>query len=761
MVNPLLFFTRLGLLLIMSALPAFLPATRVYADAAFLARAFFILPASFLIGWLSKAINRRGLNPRRAHSTAPIADASNVASNITRSDRPGLRLWALASALALPFIAAIILGPGQNLLASCLLALYGYISSFLAFRLNRVRILYIELPYFAYALLRMLSFSRSSQQLSQSSSGIDALVFAILFAGLGLYAAVIFASDYRSITRRRRSFGLLASAAALGAIGFIIAAVLPPDFVQELERLASADNILQNQLRPADDNFPGDSNQGSQGTDGEGQLYLMSPDGWSGSQGAGGDGSSQYQYMVMIVDSPRQPVYLADEYFGTLDGERGFGADPNFFLNQLTHSRYIETWQNPDVPPDYGRTQVDVDIFSTISDRVSSYLPLSIEPTLFDSTYRPLNYNYRSSSSVSRLSLENLLPQLEDTPESYLAQLEEGLGDALQGYRDIALPDTYEAQYRQYAAELFPADMSYSQRILTILRSFSDYQYELGFSDEVNLNAIGEFLFSRRSGDCTEFSNAAALLARLAGIPSRVVTGYLVAENLQSRSHKQAIDRLQQQYAPISDRNPANLYLVTSAHRHSWPQFYLPGFGWVDFEATSYAIPPPAGMDPNSMDLVIPDIREVSPAKQQIDIPWLLIGGILLMLACAIAAIYYITRWVMLLVLMRISRRQGPSGAKALYRLLLTGLAARGYELKEPSTTPEAYARRHPELEHFVRLYLQSVYTLQPAARADQKPGDGLRTQLIAEYKKLMKATRRPGTVVRLLFSPSLMRYLR
>lgn len=71
-----------------------------------------------------------------------------------------------------------------------------------------------------------------------------------------------------------------------------------------------------------------------------------------------------------------------------------------------------------------------------------------------------------------------------------------------------------------------------------------------------------EFLTSDSQGFCQQFAFAMAVLARLLGIPSRIVVGYTGG----SFKHGQ--------------------WVVTTADAHAWPELYFQGAGWLRFEPT-------------------------------------------------------------------------------------------------------------------------------------------------------------------------------
>ena len=72
------------------------------------------------------------------------------------------------------------------------------------------------------------------------------------------------------------------------------------------------------------------------------------------------------------------------------------------------------------------------------------------------------------------------------------------------------------------------------------------------------------FLFEGREGYCTYFASAMAIMARIAGIPSRYVEGFVLP--------------------PTPEPNTA--VVVSNRMAHAWVEIYLEGFGWYIIEAT-------------------------------------------------------------------------------------------------------------------------------------------------------------------------------
>lgn len=80
---------------------------------------------------------------------------------------------------------------------------------------------------------------------------------------------------------------------------------------------------------------------------------------------------------------------------------------------------------------------------------------------------------------------------------------------------------------------------------------------------------VDSFFFDTRAGYCEHFAGAFAVLMRAAGIPARIVTGYLGAH-----------------------QNPiAGHWLVYQADAHAWTELWLPNRGWVRVDPTAAIAP--------------------------------------------------------------------------------------------------------------------------------------------------------------------------
>jgi len=435
----------------------------------------------------------------------------------------------------------------------------------------------------------------------------------------------------------------------------------------------------------------------------------------------------------MVLASKVDPVYSAEEYLESFDSRAGFQRGDSR-LNHLSRMPLARTWTDPLRYDDYKRKAEEFFYVSSLPDRALPYRPFKIEPTVQDIRYKPFDLNYRAWSMVSTVTLEDVrAAQLSETEKSDLA-------DFLVVNLDPADMD----RVRPYLAQILPGGDSYGRRIESILRSYKRYKYRLGFSDEMATERLFDFLLKDRTGDCSEFAHSAAMLGRLSGIPSRVVHGYLGSKDTQTPAHRRGARVMQKQLPVLKDFKPEELYLITNGHHHAWVQFYLPGYGWVDFETTAFAIPPDPQFDPNNADVLIPIIEpEKNEKAKEFRIPYRTLARLAIIALLSLLGLLYALRYGQELLYSWRSRSPTENGVRALARLLVLRLAADGRPLRAPAFTLLEYSRTFPELEEFAKSYNRFLYRSQSTAPEKAE----LILVLHREYEKLARESVRPGFV--------------
>lgn len=108
------------------------------------------------------------------------------------------------------------------------------------------------------------------------------------------------------------------------------------------------------------------------------------------------------------------------------------------------------------------------------------------------------------------------------------------------------------------------------ERLHTHIRSQPfEYTLEPGLYGQATAHAVDEFWFDRRAGFCEHYASAYVVAMRAAGVPARVVTGYMGADPL-------TVD---------------DWYLVRNSHAHAWAEYWQEGRGWVRSDPTGAVAP--------------------------------------------------------------------------------------------------------------------------------------------------------------------------
>jgi len=127
----------------------------------------------------------------------------------------------------------------------------------------------------------------------------------------------------------------------------------------------------------------------------------------------------------------------------------------------------------------------------------------------------------------------------------------------------LQLPKNSEPICR-LAEEVAGQEPDPSQKIRAV-QDFFEKNFKYSVSElPTGPNAINDFLFQTRKGDCEYFATAGALMLRCLGLPNRLAVGFIAGEWNSS-----------QQY-----------YLVRESDAHTWVEIYLPGHGFMDFDPT-------------------------------------------------------------------------------------------------------------------------------------------------------------------------------
>ena len=151
--------------------------------------------------------------------------------------------------------------------------------------------------------------------------------------------------------------------------------------------------------------------------------------------------------------------------------------------------------------------------------------------------------------------------------------------DAYERRQALQLPASITPAVRELAASWTTHDSDPRAIVKSALQFFRTQGFRYSLSPgEYNKNDLEEFLFHRRTGFCEHYAASFATLMRLAGIPARVVEGYLGG-----------------QYNDLG-----GFFLVRQADTHAWCEVWIPRNGWMRVDPTTAVAPDRAGQDLSS-----------------------------------------------------------------------------------------------------------------------------------------------------------------
>jgi transglutaminase-like putative cysteine protease len=131
--------------------------------------------------------------------------------------------------------------------------------------------------------------------------------------------------------------------------------------------------------------------------------------------------------------------------------------------------------------------------------------------------------------------------------------------------RYLQLPKDLDPRIFQLATDITTRGQSTIDKA-SLVESYlkKNYKYTLNLTWAPGPQPVATFLFQSKSGHCEYFASAMAILLRAAGIPTRLINGFLMGE-----------------YNPVGQD-----YIVRESDAHTWVEVYVPGRGWMEFDPT-------------------------------------------------------------------------------------------------------------------------------------------------------------------------------
>ncbi len=164
---------------------------------------------------------------------------------------------------------------------------------------------------------------------------------------------------------------------------------------------------------------------------------------------------------------------------------------------------------------------------------------------------------YRADSVYPLVTVEDLQSASLDYPDWVMS-------------RYLQLPETVPDRVLALSRDLTATQPTPYDRAKAIEQYLREFPYNLDVpTPGAQADIADYFLFELQEGYCDYYATSMVVLARAAGLPARLVIGYVSGS-----------------YDPIDAR-----YVVTEADAHAWPEIYFPEYGWIEFEPTGGRAP--------------------------------------------------------------------------------------------------------------------------------------------------------------------------
>lgn len=185
---------------------------------------------------------------------------------------------------------------------------------------------------------------------------------------------------------------------------------------------------------------------------------------------------------------------------------------------------------------------------------------------------------YRADSFIPVVSEEELRSASTDYPDWLLE-------------RYLRLPDDVPERVKSLARDLTATPPTPYDRAKAIESYLREFPYTLNVPQPGLQEDIADFfLFELQRGYCDYYATSMVVLARSAGLPARLVVGYITGT-----------------YDSTNAR-----YIITEADAHAWPEIYFPGYGWIEFEPTG-GRPPIERAESAEDEIVWPEDSDIEP----------------------------------------------------------------------------------------------------------------------------------------------------
>ncbi len=200
----------------------------------------------------------------------------------------------------------------------------------------------------------------------------------------------------------------------------------------------------------------------------------------------------------------------------------------------------------------------------------------SFKRWLFALDVAKLSHENRSVSSINMrpdysLQNKNIISKAisYDVSSFYTTAMDVNLNPLIR-HRTLNYPKGSNPKLEQEGQRLKQAFKNPQAIIKNVLARFSEQAYYYTLKPPLlQNNSLDQFYFSTKAGFCAHYASAFTFLMRAAGIPARMVTGYMGGE-----------------YNP-----DGNYFSIYQSDAHAWSEVWLEGKGWQRIDPTAAVDP--------------------------------------------------------------------------------------------------------------------------------------------------------------------------
>jgi transglutaminase-like putative cysteine protease len=197
------------------------------------------------------------------------------------------------------------------------------------------------------------------------------------------------------------------------------------------------------------------------------------------------------------------------------------------------------------------------------------YVTIQHESRFADAVFTPLGTSFLEAPFHLVLRDENDIVYASNVRSGLNYRIAHTMSDYrkppmdVQARRMLGVPRDLDPRIRQMADKIVAGHRTTSEKIDAVVKYFhANYTYSLGLDVPPDQDKLTYFLLEASTGYCEYFASGAAILLRLAGVPTRYVTGFLVTEqdpqsglwiarNMDAHAWAEAWDRERNQWTTV------------------------------------------------------------------------------------------------------------------------------------------------------------------------------------------------------------------